>query len=69
MKDDIQLSDKKIEKLAKRLAKTFTLTQEEALDVIYKEWDVVEVLFREYKKVKEVHHYLVDEIGYTYRIA
>ena len=69
MKDDIEIPEKKIEKLAKRLAKTFTLTQEEALEIIYKEWDVVEALFGEYKKVKKVHQHLVDEISYTYRIA
>lgn len=69
MKDEMIISDKKLEKLSKKLAKTFSLTQEEALEVIYEEWDLVESLFHEHKKVKAVHHNLIDEINYTYRIA
>ena len=69
MKDEMVISDKKIAKLAKRLAKTFGITEEEAMEVIYEEWDLVETLFHEHKKVKVVHNHLVDEINYMYRIA
>jgi len=69
MKNEIFISEKKLEKLAKRLAKTFTISQEEALEVIYDEWDLVENLFHEHSKVKVVHQYLCEEINYTYRIA
>ena len=56
-------------KLAKRLAKTFGITQEEAMELIYEEWDLVESLFHAHTKVKAVHMHLIDEINYTYRIA
>lgn len=69
MKDENLISEKKIEKLAKKVAKTFSLSKEEALEIIYEEWDVVETLFHAYTKVKIVHRYFIDEINYTYRIA
>ena len=69
MKDEMVISDKKIAKLAKRLAKTFGLTQEEAMELIYEEWDLIESLFHAHTKVKAVHANLIDEINYTYRIA
>jgi hypothetical protein len=68
-KNEIYISEKKIAKLAKKLSKTFSLNEEEALEVIYEEWDFVESLFHAYTKVKVVHAHLVDEINYTYRIA
>ena len=68
-KDEIYMSDKKINKLAKRLSKTFTIDEEEALEVIYEEWDLVETLFHTHQKVKAIHYHLVEEINYTYRIA
>ena len=68
-KEEMYISDKKIAKLAKKLSKTFSLSEEESLEVIYEEWDIVESLFHAHQKVKVVHHHLVDEINYTYRIA
>ncbi len=69
MKDEIVISDKKLSKLAKRLGKTFTINEEEAMEVIYEEWDLVEALFHAHTKVKAVHSHLIDEINYMYRIA
>lgn len=69
MKDEILISDKKIAKLAKKLAKTFSIDEEEAMSTIYEEWDLVEDLFHAHTKVKAVHRYLIEEINYTYRIA
>lgn len=66
MKETKHIPYKKIEKLAKRIAKTFSLTHEEALEVIYEEMTTVESLFQEYKKVKAVHHHLIEKINYTY---
>jgi len=68
-KDEMYISDKKINKLAKKLSKTFTIEVEEALEVIYEEWDLVESLFHKHQKVKAIHHHLIEEINYTYRIA
>jgi hypothetical protein len=69
MKEEMFISDKKIEKLCKKIAKTFSLSEDEALSIIYEEWDIVETLFYTYGKVKLVHEYLIEEINYTYRIA
>jgi len=69
MKDDMFISEKKIGKLSKRVAKTFSLSEEEAIGIIYEEWDMVEMLFHEHGKVKAVHQHFIEEINYTYRIA
>ena len=68
-KDEMYISDKKIEKLSKKLAKAFSMSQEEATGLIYDEWDLVEDLFHEHTKVKVVFAHFVEEINYTYRIA
>lgn len=68
-KEEMYISDKKIAKLSKKLSKTFSLSEEEALEVIYEEWDIVETLFHAHTKVKAVHAHLIDEINHTYRIA
>ncbi len=68
-KDEMYISDKKIEKLSKKLAKTFFMSQEEATGLIYEEWDLVEDLFHEHTKVKAVYAHFVEEINYIYRIA
>lgn len=67
--NEMVISEKKLAKLAKRLSKTFTINEEEALEVIYEEWELVEYLFHAHTKVKAVHAHLIDEINYTYRIA
>jgi len=69
MKDEIVIYDKQIAKLAKRVAKTFSIDEEEAISTIYEEWDLVEQLFHAHMKVKTVHRHLVEEINDTYRIA
>lgn len=69
MKEDMYISEKKIEKLSKRVAKTLSLTEEEALSIMYEEWDMVENLFHAYGKVKAVHTHFIEEINDTYRIA
>lgn len=68
-KDEMYISDKKIEKLSKKLAKAFSMSQEEATGLIYEEWDLVEGLFHEHTKVKAVYSNFIEEINYTYRIA
>jgi len=69
MKNGIDVTEKKLLKLAKRLSKTFTINEEEAMEIIYEEWDLVETLFHTHGKAKAVHTHLVDEINYMYRIA
>lgn len=69
MKDEIVIYDKQIAKLAKRVAKTFSIDEEEAISTIYEEWDLVEQLFHAHTNVKAVHRHLVAEINDAYRIA
>ena len=69
MKNETFISDQKIEKLANKLAKTFSMDQEEAIGLVYEEWDLVENLFHAYGKVKAVHQHLINELNCTYRIA
>ncbi|EIF50696.1 hypothetical protein [Sulfurovum sp. AR] len=69
MKDEILISDEHIAKLSKRVAKTFSIDEEEAISTIYEEWELVEALFHAHTKVKAVHSHLVDAINHAYRIA
>jgi len=69
MKHEITISDKKIDKLAKKISKAFLITQEEALEIVYEEWDQIAVLFESHKKVKAVFSHLMEDIDYSYRIA
>jgi tRNA(His) 5'-end guanylyltransferase len=67
VRDRDTVSQSKVEKLMKKVAKTMVLEEEVALALIYKEWDRIEVLFEKYKKVKTVHTHLIDEIDGCYR--
>ena len=69
MREELLLSEKKIETLIQKVANTFCLSKEEAMEIIYEEWDLVENLFYTHTKVEEVHDSLCEEINYTYRIA
>ena len=69
MKNEITISDKKIEKKKKKISKAFLITQEEALEIVYEEWDLIAVLFKSHKKVKVVFSHLMEDIDYSYRIA
>jgi len=69
MKEEMFISENKIEKLSKRVSKTLSLSEEEALSIIYEEWDIVENLFHAFGKVKAVHAHFIEEINDSYRIA
>jgi len=69
MKEEVLISDKKIAKLTKRIAKNFGISEEDALSLVYEEWELVESLFHAHKKVKAVAQHMTDEINFTYRIA
>ena len=69
MNNDLVTSDKKIQKLAEELAKVFSVPMEDALSVIYEEWDLVESLFLSHSKVEVIVGRLVEEINNSYRIA
>jgi len=63
------VSDKKLNKLAKHITKEFGIGVDEALEIIYEEWELVESLFIAHKKVKAVKEHLLREINTLYRIA
>ena len=63
------ISQEKIEKLTKKVAKSLMLDEEIAASLIYNEWETVERLFEKYKKPKAVHRYLLQEIDGVYRGA
>jgi hypothetical protein len=69
MNDGLWISSKKLEDLAQELAKTFSLDEEEAMGLVYEEWDLVEDLFHSNATTKTIHSRLMEEINYTYRIA
>ena len=61
------ISQEKIDKLTKKIAKSLCLDDEVASALIYQEWDRIECLFEKYKKVKTVHQHLLSEIEGEYR--
>lgn len=63
------VSEKKLFKLAKHVSKAFGISEEEALEVIYEEWDLVEELFLAHKKVKAVKEHFLNAVNVLYRIA
>ncbi len=69
MNDDLWISSSKLEALALQLAKTFGLDEEEAMGLVYEEWDLVEELFHSHATTKTIYSRLMEEINYTYRIA
>ncbi len=69
MKEEELISEKKIAKLSKRLAKSFNISEKEARGLVYEEWELVESLFLAHKKVKAVAQHMTEELNYIYRIA
>lgn len=69
MNDDLWISNRKLEDLAQQLAKTFALDEEEAMGLVYEEWDLVEALFHSPATTKTIYLRLMEEINDTYRIA
>ena len=61
------ISEEKINKLTKKIAKSLHLDDEIAAALIYQEWDTIERLFEKHRKVKAVHQHLLSEIEGEYR--
>ncbi|MBD3789697.1 MAG: hypothetical protein IE885_04935 [Campylobacterales bacterium] len=64
-----EISDQSIEELSKKIAKSFSMTKDEALEMIYEEWELVESLFADFGKIHLVHQHLINEMNEVYRIA
>jgi hypothetical protein len=69
MLDESVISEKKLTKLAKHLQKTYSIQEQEALEIIYEEWDLIECSFADNMKVKDVHKKLIKELNDIYRVA
>lgn len=69
MQDREAVSEKKLAKLAKYLSKAFGIAEEEAYEIIYEEWELVEELYAAYKKTKAVKEHFLREVNELYRIA
>lgn len=69
MEKEMIISEKKLEKLAKRLSKEFGIGMDEAYELIYEEWEMIEELFAVHQKTKAVKEHLVRRMNELYRIA
>lgn len=63
------VTEKKLVKLAKRLQKYYRIDEQEALEIIYEEWDLIEEAFASELKVKEVYQSLILSLNDIYRVA
>lgn len=50
MQAECNVSDEHLEELSTKVAKSFFIAEEEALELIYEEWERVETLFAIHKK-------------------
>jgi hypothetical protein len=63
------ICEEKLSKLGKCLQKTYKIGEQEALEVIYEEWDLIEEAFASHMRVEDVHQALVLELNAIYRVA
>jgi len=63
------ISEKKLEKLSKHLAKSLNVSSQKAMEIIYEEWDLVEELFAAHKKAKAVKEHLCSQLNALYETA
>lgn len=69
MKEREVVSEKKLSKLSKHVAKAFGIGEAEALEIIYEEWELVEELYATHKKTKAVKEHFLREANELYRIV
>jgi len=63
------VTEKKLVKLAKKLQKYYRIDEQEALEIIYEEWDLIEEAFASNQKVKEVYQNLIYALNDIYKVA
>lgn len=63
------VTEDKLDKLAKCLQKCYRVNNQEAMEIVYEEWDFVEDSFGSNMKVKDVCKRLVNELNEIYRVA
>ncbi len=69
MQETTIVTEKKLAKLAKHIAKAFGISKEEAYELIYEEWELAEMLFKKHKKAKTVCEHFIAEVNIYYAIA
>ncbi len=70
MHDELSLvTEKKLKKLVNHLRKYYRIGEQEAMEIIYEEWELVEEAFGLELKAKEVCAKLVLELNDIYRVA
>ncbi len=64
-----EVSEEKLEKLAKQISKEMRIDLQEANSLIYEEFDLIESLMIEHKKLKDVVKSFIRELNSLYQIA
>ena len=67
--ESANMTEEKLTKLAKCLQKYYRIDEQEALEIIYEEWDLIEDAFACNMKVKDICQKLVRELNEIYRVA
>jgi len=60
---EIAILEEKLQKLIGKLAKSLSITVEEAEKMVYKKYELIAELFEAHHKVKSVHKHLIQELG------
>ncbi len=63
----IYKEDERVKKLAKELMKALKMRQDEALSLIYEEWDLVEPLIQD--SCNNCNEVIVEQLNEIYKIA
>jgi hypothetical protein len=67
--EDIVVTEEKLVKLAIKLQQHYRIDEEEALEIIYEEWDLIEEAFSYNLKLEEVYTSLINTLNDIYRVA
>ena len=63
------ISEKKLNKLVKKLEKEYEMSKVEAYQIIYSQWNFIENLFLAHKKVKIVKEYLINSLNKEIKVS
>ena len=64
----IDITQEQIDKLVKLISKNMNINKEEAKNIIYEEYDLLEELLSSCKKIKDVAKRFVIEVNDIYKI-
>jgi len=69
MKYYIDVTQEQIDKLIKLISKKMNINKDEAKNIIYEEYDLIEELLNSCQKIKDVAQRFVTEINSIYKIV